>query len=367
MKISTKHIMTHIPEYQKYFIHTTGKYSLWYLLILLIVFSCACKEQPTMKNRKTSIPVKTWITQKKTVQFPVRTSGKLSKKSEIKLSFKTGGIISSIDVKEGEIIKEGQVMARLNLMEIKAKTNQARLALKKAERDYKRVQNLYQDSVATLEQYQNMQTALEVARNQLDIAQFNLEYSVIKAPADGRVLKRLVEENEIIAPGHPVFLFSSTKNAWVLRCNLSDRDVVKLKLLDTAQVFFDAYPSHIFTAEVSQIAEWADPYTGTYEVELKIKKETELLLSGFIAKALVYPSQKKSMVVIPAGALINGKGRTGFVYVVENGKPLMKKIRFSKISNDSLSVEQGLSAGEELITEGNYYIDGSSEIVIKNK
>ncbi len=338
-----------------------------YFLLIALVFSNACKQKAPMESRKSMIPVKTWITQKKNIQFPVRTSGKLSKKSEIKLSFKTGGIISSINVKEGEIVKEGQVMARLNLMEIKAKANQARLALQKAERDYKRVQNLYQDSVATLEQYQNMQTALEVARNQQDIAQFNLEYSVIKAPADGRVLKRLVEANEIIAPGHPVFLFSSTKNDWVLRCNLSDRDVVKLKLLDSAQVFFDAYPSHTFTAEVSQIAEWADPYTGTYEVELRILKETELLLSGFIAKAQIYPSQGKSLVVIPAGALVRGKGRTGFVYVVENGKPLMKKIRFTKISNDSLSVDQGLSAGEVLITEGSYYIDGSSAIEIKNK
>ncbi len=352
---------------QKNTVRLTEKYFLLFLFFIFVIFSNACKQKTSIENRKTSIPVKTWITQKKAVLFPVRTSGKLSKKSEIKLSFKTGGIISSIHIKEGEIVKEGQVMARLNLMEIKAKTNQARLALKKAERDYIRVQNLYQDSVATLEQYQNMQTALEVARNQLDIAQFNLEYSIIKAPADGRVLKRLVEENEIIAPGHPVFLFSSTKNDWVLRCNLSDRDVVKLKLLDTAQIFFDAYPSHTFTAEVSQIAEWADPYTGTYEVELRIGKETELLLSGFIAKAQIFPSLEKSLVVIPAGALVRGKGRTGFVYVVENGKPLMKKIRFSKISNDSLSVEQGLTAGEELITEGNYYIDGSSEIEIKNK
>ncbi len=352
------------------YLNNTFKFKEKYFFIIVFigisVLLSTCKQETQPDNRKISIPVKTYITKQTDVNFPIQSSGILSKKSEIKLSFKTGGLISSIEVDEGAFVEEGKTMARLNLMEIKAKTNQARLALQKAERDYRRVHNLYKDSVATLEQYQNMGTALDIAKNQRDIAEFNLEYSVIRAPANGKVLKRLAEANEIIAPGNPVFLFSSTKNDWVLRCNLPDRDIVKLSLHDTAEVHFDAFPDRRFRAILTEIGEWADPYTGTYEIELRIDPGTDLLLSGFIAKAMIYPSKGKSVIVIPAGALVNGKGRTGFVYVVKDGKPLMKKVRFTRISNDSLSVEQGLIIGEELITEGNYYIDGSSKIEIKN-
>ena len=358
--------MNYISSYLKNTIKLREMLHLIIILIGILTLLSNCKQETKPVNSKISIPVKTFVTKQTDVNFPIQTSGILSKKSEIKLSFKTGGLISSIEADEGTYVPEGKTMACLNLMEIKAKANQAKLALQKAERDYRRVHNLYKDSVATLEQYQNMGTALEIAKNQHDISEFNLEYSVIRAPADGKVLKRLAEPNEIIAPGHPVFLFSSTKNDWVLRCNLPDRDIVELSLLDTAEVHFDAFPARTFKAILTEMGEWADPYTGTYEVELRMDTGTDLLLSGFIAKALIYPSSGKSVIVIPAGALVHGKGRTGFVYVVKDGKPLLKKVRFNRISNDSLSVEQGLTSGEELITEGNNYIDGSSIIEIKN-
>ena len=107
--------------------------------------------------------------------------GKLASKEELKLSFKTGGIISEIFVDEGQTVKKGQVLAKLNLSEIQAQVNQAILGLDKAERDYRRANNLYKDSVVTLEQLQNTTTALDIAKSNVKIAEFNLQFSTIKA------------------------------------------------------------------------------------------------------------------------------------------------------------------------------------------
>ena len=120
-------------------------------------------------------------------KIPVVTTGLLGTAREMKLSFKTGGIIKEIKVREGQSCTKGEVLASLDLSEISAQVNQARIASEKAYRDLNRARNLYRDSVVTLEQYQNARSAYELAKNQKDIADFNLRHSMIKAPSDGKI------------------------------------------------------------------------------------------------------------------------------------------------------------------------------------
>ena len=118
----------------------------------------------------------------------IESGGRLALKAEVSLSFKTGGVVESVSTDEGRRVRRGQLLAQLDLSEIEARSTQARAALGKAERDLARAQDLYDDGAATLEQVQNVRTALEVARSDLDIAEFNVYYSVIRAPASGWVL-----------------------------------------------------------------------------------------------------------------------------------------------------------------------------------
>jgi multidrug efflux pump subunit AcrA (membrane-fusion protein) len=101
-------------------------------------------------------------------------------------------------VKEGDAIKKGQVLAVLDLTEINAQVTQATLAFEKAERDYKRLSNLYRDSVVTLEQFQNAGTGLDIAREQLTAARFNRTFSEIRASENGYILRKFVNEGQVI-------------------------------------------------------------------------------------------------------------------------------------------------------------------------
>jgi multidrug efflux system membrane fusion protein len=296
------------------------------------------------------------------IVFPVRTAGKLASKTESKLGFKTGGIIRQIMVDEGQSVRKGQLLAQLNLEEISSRVDQAELALRKAERDYERAENLLRDSVVTLERFQDAGTALEVARSNASIAKFNLQYSSIHAPSDGKILKRIAAENEIIAPGHPVFLFAATGGDWVVRANLTDRDVVRVDMGDTAHLRFDAYPGEIFTGAISEIGTAADPYTGTFEIEIRMDKAPGMLVSGLIAKVDIYPAYREKHVVIPVEALVDGTGKTGYVMVLVDGQPERRKIQIRAFTDHGIVVQQGLSPGDELITEGAQYLRSGSKI-----
>lgn len=337
---------------------------LWVLTLALIIQSCKPEKNG---NKKTDIiPVKVIVVENQTIYYPIRTCGTLSSQSESKLSFKTGGVINKITVKEGSVVKKGKTLAQLNLLEIEANLTMASSAYDKAKRDYSRAQNLYNDSVATLEQFQNAKTALEVAKSNYEIAKFNREYSVIKAPSNGKILKKLAEENEVIGAGHPVFLFASTESSWIVKTSVTDKDIVHIKMGDTAQIYFDAFPDEYFKARVTETGTMADPYTGTYEVELTLVKNPVKVVSGLIAKVEIFPSYTNNLPVVPHNALIESNEMIGYVYLLKDSIPMKIKIHIEKIQSDGMVVKSGVKEGDVVITEGLHYITNESKIEITN-
>lgn len=294
--------------------------------------------------------------------FPLHTSGKLASKTEIKLSFKTGGIVQRILVDEGRSVRKGQLLAQLNLAEIEAQVKQARSAWEKAERDVQRAQNLFADSVITLAQLQDARTALEVAAADLRIAEFNLKHSRIYAPSNGRILRRFVEQNELVGQGVPVLFFASTENDWILRVSVTDRDVLRLQPGDSASVVFDAYPERRFAGAIAEIGETADPATGTFEVEVRVDAGEMRLISGFFAKADLFPSARKPYAIVPIEALYMGDGNHGYVFALDpTGKHAVKRaIKIARILDAELAVSGGLDGVQEVITAGVAYLtDGA--------
>jgi RND family efflux transporter MFP subunit len=228
------------------------------------------------------------------------------------------------------------------------------------------VQKLYDEKVTTLEQLQDAETALDIAAASVKAVDFNLLYSSIYAPSDGRILKRFVEPGELVSAGTPVFLFGSSVSDWIVRVGVTDAEVIRLRINDTASVSFDMYPEKSFPAHVSEIAETADPLSGTYEIELTMGKSEYRLISGFIAKLKIIPSLKEDLFVIPVESLVEGDGRKGFVYVLERPNNRVRKapVLIRYIFDDAIAVEYGLKEGDEIITMGTAYLTEGARVKI---
>jgi multidrug resistance efflux pump len=127
--------------------------------------------------------------------------GLMATKNESRLSFKVGGVIRKIYVKEGQSVQRGQTLASLDLTEIDAQVSQAKSNVEKLKRDVERIERLYNDSAATLEMVQNSKTAYDVANENKSIAEFNREYATIKAASSGKILKKFLNEGELTGPG----------------------------------------------------------------------------------------------------------------------------------------------------------------------
>jgi RND family efflux transporter MFP subunit len=347
-------------------VNMRGYISLFIISIFFIIwfYSCSSGEEP--RQSKTKVNVKVAPVEKKSLAVPIHTSGKLYTSTESKLSFKIPGIIAQIHADEGQQVKKGSLLASLDLVEMKAKVNQAQSAQQKAQRDLERAQRLYADSVVTLEQLQNTKTALEIASSDVKVAEFNLRHSTIYAPEKGKILKRFAEEGELIGAGNPVFLYGANEEGWVLRAGVTDRQIVQLQVGDKAIITFDAYPDRKFEAKVSEIEAIANPYTGTYEVEVQLEQSDVHLFSGFVGKITIIPGIAREYSIIPIESLIEGDLNEGYIFSTDRQKDIATKhkIKIDKIIGNQMLVYSGLEGITEVVTYGAPYLTENTLIEI---
>ena len=298
---------------------------------------------------------------------PVTSAGRIASRTEHTLSFKTGGIIESITVDEGSRVRRGQLLARLDLGELDAQRAQASAALDKAQRDLNRAEELFADEAVTREQLDNARTALDVATSGLEIADFNLRYSEIRAPASGWILRRTAEPGELVGSGQQVLHLGSADSGWVLRLGLPDRDVVRLERGDLATISIDALPGETFDGTVLQIAENAGSNSGTFEVEIALDNSDSRLKSGFMARASITPSIEVDATTIPPTALVRADGLEGLVYAVdlesEKGwRPV--PVTVARLEADSVAIASGLEDIERVIVDGIEQLTSDSHIEV---
>ena len=205
----------------------------------LALFVWGCKKEYVSSDIQLTSnlkPVRVVSLQEIQTTNPITASGVLASKEETVLSFKVGGVIQNLNVNEGEQVHTNQKLANLNLSEINAQVESAKYAYEKSIRDFERANNLYKDTVGTLEQVQNTKTVKEISKSNLATAQFNRQFSIINSPFKGSVLKKYVEEGEIVSAGQPVYKIGTTgfTGAQILQVGIADKDVIKINIKDSS-------------------------------------------------------------------------------------------------------------------------------------
>ncbi len=337
------------------------------LLFPVMLAGCSHQAGDTPDLSGAPVPVKVVTLSQQVVSEPVYSSGSFTTDDETIRSFKTGGVVQRLFVREGDAIKKGELLATLDLTEIAAQVTQATLACEKAQRDYKRVSNLYRDSVVTLEQFQNAATGLDIAREQLTAAQFNRTFSEIRAAGDGFILRKFVNEGQVVGPGTPVFQTNGAGNGnWILRVAVSDGQWSSLAIGDPAVISTDLPEMRSAGAFVMHKSEGVDPVSGTFTIDLKPSTSLgRFVASGMFGKAVITPARGRKCWLIPYDALLDGDGNKGYVFVTSDGhKASRVKVSIAGITRDHVMIDGGLEGCNTLIVTGSAYLTDQSPITV---
>lgn len=339
-----------------------------FLLLILLQLACSkSKKETTESLTEESIPVTILQVNASVANAELEASGQFSTEDETFLGFKIGGIVQHIFVKEGDAVKVGQLLATLNLTEIKSQVQQAQIGLEKAKRDFQRAGNLYRDSVATLEQFQNSKTAYDVAQQQFNQLNFNRDFAEIRANKSGFVLRKLANDGQVVGPGSPIVQINGANNAnWILKVALSDRDWASVQLGDSADILVESFSKESFTGKVVKKSEGVDPVTGTLWVNISANNvPRKHLATGLFGKALIRIQTHQSSWKVPYDALMDGEDEEGYLFVSNDLKTAQKvKVQLGKLENGQINILSGLENVKYVITSGNAYLDDQSAIKV---
>lgn len=297
---------------------------------------------------------------------PVVTTGIVSAADELKLSFRLGGVIQTLAVREGERVVAGQTLAELVPTEINSQLTQAQQLNEKAQRDLQRGERLYADQVIALEQLENLRTQARVVAAQLQTAGFNSGFVHITAPLAGTVMRKLAEAHEVVAPGQPILVLGASRSGYIVRAGLADREAVQLQVGDAATVLLDAVPDRSLTGHVRAIGGAAQAENGLFPVEIQLEPTAANLVAGMIAQISIQPAAaaQTTLLYVPTGAVVAGVGQQAAIYVLQGGVARRRDIQVAFFTRDQVAVRSGLSADEQVITEGALYLSDGDRVSV---
>lgn len=291
-------------------------------------------------------------------------------RDETRLSFKVGGVIDSITVREGEVVRKGQRLAALNKQDVNAALSQASAGFEKAQRDLQRGKLLHEQEVIPKVQLYNLQTAAQAARAQLSQAQFASQTAEIHAQTNGVVLKRFAQAGEVVSPGQPIVLIGSQSSGFVMKASLADRQAIQVQIGTKAQVQFDALPGVKWPGKVIELSQAADPATGTYGVLVALDTNAHKdvsLLSGMQGRAHIEPANfSGTRSYVPIEAVVEGDNKAAWIYTLETNNTVKRQpVQVAFISGDRIALIDALPEGTRVVSTGAAYLQDGETVKVQ--
>lgn len=282
--------------------------------------------------------------------------GTVRLRRESELGFTTPGRIATIAVDEGDRVKRGQLLAALDTTTVGADLASAVAEKQRTAAALQRASALFSKGWLTRARLDDAESAYRSATAAADAASFAARTARITAPADGIVLRRLAEANQVVPAGSPVLVFGDVTSGYVLRVPLTDRQAATLDTDAVGNVAIAALNGESLAARVIEISGRADEATGAFIVELALPAHPALR-SGQVGTAKLSAraaAKTADIVIIPSSALFAARAGEAFVYVVD---PDTRRVRLRKIvagetGDEGVTVLAGLIAGEQIAVTG---------------
>jgi len=281
------------------------------------------------------------------------------------------GYIRSIDVEEGQQVRQGQRLFSIDPVDIQGQVEQARASLQQAEDaqkdaklEFERFSALLKEEAVTRQQFEKMKLQYDIANSRvtqakagLNSAGHQLSYATVTAPFSGVVTRKLAEAGNLATPGQPVLTLENPRNLQILT-HIPEAVFKTLKLGTPVMVEVDGQPAPI-QARVAQLSPAADPVSRLFQV--KLDTAAPGLKSGLFARAL-FPEGERQVLAVPQSALVVRAGIEGVFVVNPAGLAEFRMIRKGAAYQGHVEIQAGLNPGERIVTEGAQRLESGDKI-----
>ena len=284
------------------------------------------------------------------------------------------GTLEWVGIEVGSVVKKGDIIGRVANADIAAQVEEAKASLADAEREYDRLKKIVEAGIERKELLDRAETQRQVARARVKQAEASFEYTLIRAPFDGVVVKRAAQAGENIGPAGGVNVGGSLctlvdRGSLEMVADVNETNISKVKAGQKAEVSAEARPERKYRGEVRQIVPTADRTKGIVQVKIRLLDPDDALLpemaarAAFLREGAVAGAPRR--IIAPKGALRDRNGRKG-VFIREAGKVRFQEVESGSEGEDGTEILKGLQGGEEVVTGGAMVEDGD-DVKLKEK
>lgn len=291
----------------------------------------------------------------------VTATGSLEADLSVMVSTRMMGWVKQIYVTQGQTVKQGDKLLRIDDSDLLAKRAQAtagiaeaEAVLANAEKMVQRFENLYADKSVSKAQLDDVVTGrdraaagVKMAKAGLQEVNVHLSYLDIVAPCDGIVARKMIETGNMANPGMPLLVIEQTGQVKVV-AHLGEKDVSSVKVGDTVLVNVSSVAGAEFETTLTKVIPTANPGSRTYDVEALLDNADGRLRSGMFARVKV-PTGHRQAVLVPAEAVIRRGQLTGIWIVDQESRAHLRWVRLGHALGDHLEVLSGLAGGETIV------------------
>jgi membrane fusion protein, multidrug efflux system len=271
---------------------------------------------------------------------------------DVTVSSETTGKAEWKGIEEGQEVKAGEVLYRINTESVQARYDQAEAQGKLAKQEYERAKRLVERGVATAQDLDSAVANRDVADANLRLLRIQLDQSVVKAPFDGVVDAVLKDQDEFVDTGMALARLVQVDRVKIC-VGIPERDVIHFAKADAVRVTLDAFPGREFEGRIHRIATTADLATHTFTAEVELANDDGVIRPGMIARvSLVRDVYPESLVIPLFASMLLDESR--YVFVEQGSVAALRPIQAGLIQGSTMQVTEGLEPGEHLIVVGQY-------------
>ena len=309
-----------------------------------------------------------------TISSSVTATGTVEPVKQVEVGTQVSGIISKIYVDYNSVVKEGQLIAELDMSVLQTELESSRANLNSAKveydyqtRNYQRIKGLYDKELVSATEFEQAQYSYDKAKFSYSQAQSNysksqknIGYAKIYSPIDGVVLSRAVDEGQTVASGFStptLFTIANDLTAMRVIANVDEADIGAVKEGQRVEFEVDAYPEDTFLGTVTQVRLQATTTSNvvTYQVVIDAPNPDQKLMPGLTANITIFTLDKHDVLAVPVRALRftpeGEKYQENTVWKqLADGSLQATKVVTGVSDGVQTEILEGLAAGDRVVT-----------------
>lgn len=350
------------------------------IIIILLIASriISVKNEQVPETLDTSIKVKTTEVKKMDLEIMTPLSGKIKPIEEASIVPMVAGKVTKVHVDLGTKVTKGTTLFELDKDQMQntynqalAGYNQANAAYLNAKSNLERTEYLYNEGAVSKQQYEQIQLsytsayqALTQSQSALNNAKEALDNCIVTSPIDGYVTLVNINEGEVASQAMPAVIVANI-DVVELETSVSEYLINKINIGDTVKVLVSSASNQEFDGIITALSPAPAPNSLTYPLKVSIDNSDSVIKSGMFAEIKIISENKKNVLVVPSDAVIIKSGQSS-VAVLKGKTATFKKVTTGLDNGEYIEITNGLTEGEIIITEGQYYLDEGSQVTVVN-